>query len=199
MARPIAQNHEQQRAAIRTHAIAAFARTGYASASMSDLANACGVSKATLYHYFENKEALLLECLDQYVHRLSALTHTAASARSTDPVQAGEQLKVLIGALVKEYADSHNYHVSLLHDVNFLSDDQASDLRVRQRAIVGDIADMIDSAFPGRLEPAKRIATTMALLGTINFSFAWFNANGPLSHEAFAQIVIDLWFHGLAE
>jgi len=198
MARPLADNHEQQRATIRTHAIAAFARTGYASASMSSLANACDVSKATLYHYFQNKEALLLECLDEYVERLSALTRSAASARSDNPASAREQLKKLISALVREYADSHNYHVSLLHDLKFLNHEQAEALRARQRAVVGDIADMIDAAFPGRLKKNQRIATTMTLLGTVNFSFAWFNANGALSHEEFAQIVIELWFDGLS-
>lgn len=198
MARPLADTHEQQRAAIRAHAIAAFARLGYASASMSDLAVACGVSKATLYHYFSNKEALLLECLDQYVERLSTLTHTAAKNCSSNPINARNQLEELVSALVREYADSQNYHVSLLHDMKFLSPDQARDIRARQRAVVGDIADIIDAAFPGRLKKDKRIATTMALLGTVNFSFAWFKADGALSHEAFAKIVIELWFNGLS-
>ena len=37
----------------------------------------------------------------------------------------------------------------------------------------------------------------MALLGTINFTFAWFRPDGPVSHERFAELVIELWERGL--
>lgn len=36
-----------------------FAEKGYSATSMADIAEACEVQKATLYHYFESKEALL--------------------------------------------------------------------------------------------------------------------------------------------
>jgi len=55
MARPRAHNHDDNRALIRDRAAAAFARLGYASASMADLAQACDVSKASLYHYYDSK------------------------------------------------------------------------------------------------------------------------------------------------
>ncbi|NCW99487.1 MAG: TetR/AcrR family transcriptional regulator [Betaproteobacteria bacterium] len=41
-----------------------FAVSDYASASMAAIAQACSVSKATLYHYFQAKDDLLFHALD---------------------------------------------------------------------------------------------------------------------------------------
>jgi AcrR family transcriptional regulator len=205
VARPRAADHDQHRASIRENAVQAFARLGYASASMADLAGACGISKATLYHYFDSKEALLFECLDDYTRRLDQLTATHTDAPppsdSTEAVHtehAQARLRELISALLREYAISRNYHVSLLHDVKFLGEQQAQQIRYQERAVGGRIADLIDAAFPGRVPADERIPTTMALLGMINFTFAWLRPDGPMSYDAFAKIVVDLWFNGLS-
>jgi AcrR family transcriptional regulator len=200
VARPRAADHEQHRASIRENAVQAFARLGYASASMADLATACGISKATLYHYFDSKDALLFECLNDYTQRLDQLTATYTNTVNTADANGSQaQLRALITALLREYAISHNYHVSLLHDVKFLGAEQARQIRSQERAVVGKIADLIDASFPGRVPVAERIPTTMALLGMINFTFAWLRPDGPMSYEAFAQIAIDLWFNGLGQ
>ena len=52
MARTKAPDFEAQREQILDLAAAAFAATIYPSTSMSDLAAACGTSKARLYHYY---------------------------------------------------------------------------------------------------------------------------------------------------
>lgn len=199
MARPRAADHKKHRASIRENAVQAFARLGYAGASMSDLAGACGLSKATLYHYFDSKEALLFECLDTYTKRLNELTAVHAyTPADTTPAQAQQQLRDMITELLREYARSRNYHVSLLHDVKFLGEAQAQQIRAQEREVVGRVADVIDEAFPGRVPGQERIPTTMALLGMINFTFAWLRSDGPMSYEDFARIAIELWFNGLA-
>jgi TetR/AcrR family transcriptional regulator len=37
----------------------------------------------------------------------------------------------------------------------------------------------------------------MALLGMINFTFAWLKPDGAISHERFADLAADLWLEGL--
>jgi AcrR family transcriptional regulator len=48
--------------AILGEAIRLFLEKGYAATSMSQLAQACGIQKATLYHHFPSKEALFVTC-----------------------------------------------------------------------------------------------------------------------------------------
>ena len=47
---------------------ALFRAKGYAGASIDDIAQACGVTKGSLYHHFDGKEALALAAM-QRVHR----------------------------------------------------------------------------------------------------------------------------------
>jgi TetR/AcrR family transcriptional regulator len=73
-----------------------FAERGYARTSMSEIAAACGSSKALLYHYYENKEQLLYDLLEVHFIKLEESVK-AADALGVPPV---ERLRGLIAALL---------------------------------------------------------------------------------------------------
>jgi len=195
MARPKAPDYDAQRDAILALATAAFAELGYASASMAQLAAACGTSKARLYHYFPSKEAILFESLDRYTRRLLERAR-AVRARGLAP---RDELGELVRTLLAEYRDSRAWHVSLLNDLKFLAPAQRDPIAAQQRAVVEAVADTLERVAPGRFAPHERKPATMALLGMINFTFAWLRPDGPMSHERYAELVIDLWERGICE
>ncbi|MFM1989918.1 MAG: hypothetical protein RJA99_2875 [Pseudomonadota bacterium] len=192
MARPKAADYDAQRDHILALATAAFAELGYPSASMAQLAQACGTSKARLYHYFPSKESLLFESLDRYTRRLLERVE-AVRARGLPP---REELAELVRTLMVEYRDSRERHVALLNDVKFLAPGQREQVRAQQRAVVDAVADTLQRVAPGRFGPDERKPATMALFGMINFTFAWLRPDGPMSHERYAELVIDLWERG---
>ena len=57
------KRHTDQRMRLLSHARRLFAAKGVKETSMSQIAKACKVTKATLYHYFKSKEAVLKEIL----------------------------------------------------------------------------------------------------------------------------------------
>ncbi len=59
-----------KKADILRQAARAFARYGYAAASMSTIAAAAGVSKAALYHYFTTKEDIYAEIVLNVLGRM---------------------------------------------------------------------------------------------------------------------------------
>ncbi|MFM8549017.1 MAG: TetR/AcrR family transcriptional regulator [Betaproteobacteria bacterium] len=193
MARPRAADYEQQRDRILVLAVDAFARTGYAAASMAGLAQACGISKATLYHYYSGKQALLFEALDRYTNRLIGIAERSAESARAPRQALGDTLK----ALMAEYRHSRAYHVVLLQELKWLSAEQRERIRAQQRAVVGRLGELIDAVAPGAIAPAERSAATMALLGMINFTFAWLRPEGPVSHARFAELAASLWLDGL--
>lgn len=69
---------------IFAHAIRLFEVQGFHRTSMSQLAAACGVTKPTLYYYFENKshllEALYQEVTKGFYNQLRALSGSTAPA-----------------------------------------------------------------------------------------------------------------------
>src|ERR1700677_340974 len=58
------QKHADQRTRLLAHARHLFAAQGIKETSMSQVAKACKVTKATLYHYFKSKDAILKEIFD---------------------------------------------------------------------------------------------------------------------------------------
>ena len=59
MPRGRARGYELQRETILARAAELFARRGYTATSMNEVAEACGVSKPSLYHYVRDKHQLL--------------------------------------------------------------------------------------------------------------------------------------------
>lgn len=88
MGRVAAARHEEyaqaRRAAILNAALRIFAQTGFAEATMDQVAAAAELSKATLYLYFPSKDALLRNLLDRYA-LLPELPAMAAALRDTPP------------------------------------------------------------------------------------------------------------------
>ncbi len=194
MARTRAADHQNQRDRILELAVNAFARLGFPSASMSELALACSTSKAGLYHYFPSKEDLLFEALQNYTERLQKL---ALLIESEEPV-ASERLRRLVREFLREYQHSHDHHVALLHDLKFLSVTRQAPIEAKQRDVVEVFARVLQQVRPEAIKDTKyRKPQAMALLGTINFTFAWLRPDGPVSYEEFAEIVIAIWERGL--
>ena len=84
MPRRRATGYDSKLVHIRDTAAALIARDGFSRTSMAELANACGVSKALLYHYFDGKEAILFDILRAYLDDLeeviSCLLYTSDAA-----------------------------------------------------------------------------------------------------------------------
>ena len=55
--------------------------SGYTATSMNEVAEACGVSKPSLYHYVRDKHQLLAEIAEAHVARLLALVAEVDAAR----------------------------------------------------------------------------------------------------------------------
>ncbi len=194
MARPLSPDHDAVRDRILGRAVHAFAEHGYASASMSELARACGTSKAGLYHYYPSKDRLLFDALDRYTRRLIDVCE-AVPAQALSPRQA---LAELVRALLREYRNSHDQHVALLNDVKHLPEAERERIKAQQREVVRLFRAALTLAYPQRMSGPDATPTTMALLGMMNFSFAWLRPDGPMSYEAFADLVIELWERGLS-
>ena len=79
-----------------------FARRDAASVGMNDIAKASGCSRATLYRYFENREALYTA----YVHREAHRVFRELGALDSDAKAPGERLVDGILASLKRVRES---------------------------------------------------------------------------------------------
>ncbi|HNW01613.1 MAG TPA: TetR/AcrR family transcriptional regulator [Burkholderiaceae bacterium] len=196
MARPKSATHELKRDEILDRAAQCFADKSYPAATMNDIAAANGTSKARLYHYYSAKEAILFDLLDRYTQRLLSLigkTEATAQRRNLDDRAA---LHELIRSFLQEYETSATRHVALLHDTQFLGEEQRELILNRQRDLVSAVTRFLRRAYPKRVNASNQTAATMMLFGMINWTFTWLRPNGSMSYAAFAEEVIATLDHG---
>jgi AcrR family transcriptional regulator len=194
MARGRAPTYDSQREQILAQAAALFARKGYPGTSMNEVAEACGVSKPTLYHYVRDKHQLLALITQGHIDRLEAVVHEVAQQKlAPEP-----RLRRLILRFVEEYADAKNAHRALTEDVRFLEPADRERVLAGERRVVAAFAEAVAALRPGIAAAALDKPLTMLLFGMINWMFTWMRPGGALTHADMAPIVADLFFGGLA-
>lgn len=193
MARPRSAGFELQREQMLAAAAQLFATRGYTAATMQDLASACGVSKATLYHYVRDKQELLLQITQGHVQRLEAVVNDVVSAEP-DPHR---RLSALVLRFMQVYASAQHEHRVLTEDVKFLDLLERDEVLACQRRVVQAFADSMGALRPDLQRQALHVPLAMLLFGMMNWTFTWLRADGALSYEALGDIVADLFCGGL--
>jgi len=94
---------------IITHAIELFSQKGYASASMDELAERCGLNKAMVFYYFKNKKGLYEAVMREVLVEIQK-TIVEENKRHSTPK---EELEGFIRTYAK-FACEHTYLPSLL-------------------------------------------------------------------------------------
>jgi len=170
-----------------------FARQGYPATSMNQVASACKLSKATLYHYYTDKSSLLISIAETHVAKLAALV----AEEETAPRQGEDRLRQLIYRIVAAYAGAQDAHRVLTDDVRFLEPADRERVLDQEREVVRGFARAVAAALPGT--PGEELAKplTMLLFGMINWMFTWMKPGGRLDHASIAPIVADLFLGGI--
>jgi TetR/AcrR family transcriptional regulator len=195
MARTRSAGYDDQRETILARAAELFARQGYTATSMNEVAAACGVSKAGLYHYVRDKRELLFQITAGHVARLEQVVAEVLGAQAGADAEA--RLRALILRFVREYASAQHEHRVLTEDVRFLDEAERAQVLAAQRRVVAAFGAAIGAARPtlARDELDKPLA--MLLFGMINWMFTWLRPDGSLTHEDMAPLVADLFFGGI--
>ena len=193
MARPRSAGFELQREQMLAAAAQLFASRGYTATTMSEVAAACGVSKATLYHYVADKHALLAQITRGHVARLEGLVQDVHAL----DLAPQAQLQALILRFMQVYAHAQNEHRVLTEDVKFLADAERDAVKTGQRRVVAAFADAIALLRPDLRGPQLHTPLAMLLFGMINWTFTWLREGGALTHASMAPLVVQLFLGGL--
>lgn len=194
MARPRAEDYDAKRLAILAGAAGVLAAHGYDRSSMSLIAEACGVSKASLYHYYTGKDDIVHDIIRQHLDRLIHAVHAA------DPGVAGapeQRLGCLVEALLEAYRDATNHHVIQINDLKRLPQDWQDALLAKQRGLVGLFTSALLDASPNlRASRPQLTAAIMSLFGMLNWHYLWFREDGPMSRADYAALATRIIIEG---
>ncbi len=189
MARGIARDHNEKRAAIRKGAAAYFAEHGFDRASMTGAAKHCGVSKALIYHYYDSKEALLFDILNTH---LSDLVEQVEAAPETD------RLRGLIRAILLAYKGADAEHKLQLDALSVLEPELQQKLYDLQRRLIDRMGEALKLAAPEAFADGTKLRpVTMSVFGILNWYYMWNRPGQGLSREAYADLVTDMILGGI--
>lgn len=174
-----------------------FRIKGYHATSMSDIAGAVNLQKASLYHHVSSKQEILLELLDQ---ALELLTEQISNIARDESLQPDEKLRRMIHSYLKALTD----HVDL-----------SSVLLMEHRSLKPELharhipnRDRFEALWREVIEEGMQsgvfccVETAMAartLLGAMNWTITWFDPKGELAIEDIASQIAILFINGLRD
>lgn len=194
MARTRAQDYDAKRGVILAKAAELFARFGYSGASITMIGEACGVSKALLYHYYPDKEAVLYDILATHLKEL-----LSAVERAAEGAPEGDRLYVIAAALLDGYRDADAEHKVQLSNLTLLPPEKQEALRGLQRRLVAVFSRAIVEVEPDLRDSPLLKPMTMSLFGMLNWHYLWFRDGKGLSRDDYARLVTKMLTTGARE
>ncbi len=194
MARSIARDHDEKRTALLKAAARVFATEGFARASMSRIAEAAGISKGNIYHYYDSKHDLLFDILDSYLATLK----DRVTGLSLDGLAPEAALRRVVEETLVAYQGMDHEHQIQTSGIAVLPEDQQEVLRGHQRALVAQMSGLIADCAPALAEDRARLrATVMSVYGMLNWFYMWNGRAGAKARRDYAALVCDLVLGGL--
>jgi TetR/AcrR family transcriptional regulator len=188
MARTRASDYDDKRRTILNRSAELFSEHGYYLASMSKIAEACGVSKPNLYHYYKDKEELLFDVIHFHLERLVEVVE--AADRPDLPPEA--RLRELVGTLLEAYKDADSQHNVQISSMRFLSANRQAELKGMERELVRIFSDAVAGIAPQLKGTRMLKPVTMSLFGMVNWHYLWFKSTGPFTRADYSDLVTRL-------
>ncbi len=172
-----------------------FREKGYVATSMSDIASAVGIQKASIYYYVKSKQELLVEiaraCMNMLIDEAERIAYSNMSPT--------EKLKTLMTShirLIVEHLDTFTVSLREVNSVNMGPYwPEAVALRDRYENIVRGI--IRTGKETGEFKNLDEKLAGFAMLGMVNWLIRWVKPKGERSADEIASVMTEIFFNGL--
>lgn len=171
-----------------------FSERGYHAASMSEIADAVGIRKASLYHHVRKKEDLLFAIHETLIEELIAETETIAASAATPAEKVTELLRVTMGFIARN-RDGVTVFLSERHAV---TGERWQALVIKRDYYERMVSQIItEGKTTGAFVELPADIVARALLGMVNWGYTWFQLGGELSAEQVAEVFAAVALKGI--
>jgi AcrR family transcriptional regulator len=171
-----------KREAVLKTAAQLFLEKSYGRTSMNDVADRLNITKPALYHYFDNKEDILLECYRLGVGLIEEILNEIA-----DHCGTGLQK---VEAFIHSYATvmTVNFGRCVMRlDEGDLTSGARAEMRAYKRKIDRRLRGFIQEGIAdGSMEQCDTKIAAFSIAGALNWICMWYEPDGPLSPEEIA-------------
>ncbi len=172
---------------------------GYAGLSMRELSEECGLAKATIYHYFHDKQEIFLSVLERDMLAIRNCT-MAAAAEEEDCIQ---KLRAIIHTHYVMIRERHALIINVIREISGLEPQLRELKRKHMAAYCNPIIKIIEDGIgQGIFRPVNVEMAVFSLFGMIHSVTSHCmlmdeaNANNDFSDEV-VEHTLSLFLHGV--
>jgi TetR/AcrR family transcriptional regulator, cholesterol catabolism regulator len=172
-----------------------FCEKGFDKASMGDISDAMGLTKAGIYHHIRSKEELLYEIMSYGMDLFEQKVFNRVIAIA-DPL---ERLRATLkGHVLLVTRDRPKEITVILHESNALKGRYRDRINARKKRYVKflekTIRELVRTGKARRVDPSL---AAFAMLGMINWIYQWYRPGGRIDENALADALADMFLGGI--
>lgn len=167
----------------------------YEGASIQDIAEACGLTKAGLYHHIRSKEHLLLEIMNYGMDVFEEQVLNQVLPIS-DPL---ERLKACMEKNILLVTHGWSKEVTIiLHEHATLTGEARAQINARKKRYVKFLeTSFAEAVRDGQIRPVNPTVAAFAFLGMVLWIYKWFRPDGAIDAQTISREMQDLLFSPL--
>ncbi len=167
---------------------------GYDATSVSDIADALGITKAGLYHYIKGKTELLYEIMKYGLEELEKEVLVPGLAIG-DPE---ERLRFVITTHARLVTHGDGAVTILVDEARALTPAQGRFVTRMKRKYVDCLRTTLEELkAQGKLHDVDTTVAAFSIAGSINWLSRWYRPDGRLTADAIARQIADIAFSGV--
>lgn len=169
---------------------------GYDATSVSDIADALGITKAGLYHYIRGKTELLYEIMSFGLEELEREVMAPAGAIA-DPE---ERLRFVITTHARLVTRGDGAVTILVDEARALTAAQNRKVTKLKRAYLDAIRATLDELrAAGKLRDVDTTVAAFNIIASVNWLSRWYQPDGALTAAEIAEEMTDILLYGILQ
>ena len=173
-----------------------FAREGFETVAVRNIAEAVGLSKATLYHYFKDKDEIYARIVIDTMEKLCLYVEGRVAGDASNR----ERLTIFMEATATFFEENIWTATAMLLGLGGLNQphqrEKAAYWRDRHEQNLRKI--IRDGIEAGEFRAVNPAVAGRAILSTLNWMGRWYKPDGPTHAREFALEYADLFLGGLS-
>ncbi len=171
-----------------------FARNGYHSTSMRDIARELNMNASSLYHYFKGKEDMLFQLMNDAMDEALVTIEDICQA----PIPPEKKLDRVLVYYTKYFAGEQEREILLVNEMSSLKGKYRTILLEKQRHYVHLIRSILDELVDqGKMKKMSSTTALFAFFGMVHYTFKWYDKNGLVSLDELADTFMEIFSRGI--
>ena len=183
----------EKRKIIRNAAAKVFAKRGFKSATTRDIARSAQISPAAVYYYFDSKEDLLFQILQETISSGLSLIQEIERSRKGLKEKLSDILKIHTQAAV-----DFNKMKLLVHNQDALNPEHKEKIKEKQRIYANSLIKVLEALkAEGKITDLDTKACAFAFFGMVSWAYRWYDPKGKISPARLSEIFHRIFTKGI--